>query len=106
MKQALNLMTVILVLSMASTAFAAVAPKGECEKAALAAALKELKIEFPDSPGKVEIDSIHETATQVTIVIENENISDLPVDVISKIRRSGNSCEVVGTPDVEGQDPS
>ena len=105
MKKVLNILVLISVVTTAVPAFAAPA-HGECQKAALSAALEEVRKEFPDSPGRISVDSIHEAQNVVTIEVENENISDLPLDVTVQIKRSGSSCEVVGQPQVIAPDPS
>jgi len=100
-----NLFTVSMtvVLSFLSTQALA----GTCQQVVEAAALSEMHKLFPSSGGRTRVNSVSINKTSASVMVENQNINDLPMEVDVPITQTGGgNCRVTGEPEFVGGDNS
>ena len=102
MKNLARFSVIVLFTSLSLPALAS-----NCQQVAEAAAIKELRQEFPTSGGHTSVDSISIQGTTAAVMLDNQDINDVSMEVDVPIQQiGGGNCKVTGEPVFVGGDNS
>jgi|GEM_PF-5292785 len=78
-----------------------------CSRRAVAAGLAELKREFPGAGGRSQISNVAEDEDIVSLTVDNQNINDIPLDIVVPIQHTSVfDCVIKGSIKITSEDNS